>query len=77
MIEKKENDIIDNGACDETVVDKEAIEQYLSEVRSAVRNDRYRIDRNSKRQANINLFFDYVIVISFHEQRYPLTYYFR
>lgn len=56
MIGKIENGIIDNGACDETDVDKEAIEQYLSEVKSAVRNDRYRIDRNSKRQANINLF---------------------
>ncbi|MBQ2467021.1 MAG: type II toxin-antitoxin system MqsR family toxin [Lachnospiraceae bacterium] len=145
MIEKIKNNIIENGACDETDVDKEAIEQYLSEVKSAVRNNRYRIDRNSKRQANINLFFDYVIdeakakeiilsltvmdfskilrnehkgfeherlyvfgkdvrllersgtkertvslyikfnkledcyviVISFHEQRYPLTYYFR
>ena len=121
------------------------IEQYLSNVKEAVENDRYRLDRNAKRQDNINLFLDYVIdeseakqiilsltamdfsmilqnehkgyehqklyvfgkdvtllerngseekivplyikfnklencfviVISFHEQKYPLTYYFR
>ena len=126
-------------------IDKNDIEQYLSEVKDAVRNDRYRIDRNTRRQDNINLFLDYVIdeakakeillsltvldfseilqnehegfeyeklyvfgkdvillerngteektvslyikfnklegcfviVISFHEQKYPLTYYFR
>ena len=89
-------------------------------------NGRYRLDRNARRQDNINLFLDYVIneakareiilsltemdfsgilrnehkgfeherlyvfgkdvilldgcfviVISFHEQKYPLTYYFR
>ena len=121
------------------------MELYLSEVKDAVRNNRYRLDRNSKRKDNINLFLDYVIdeakakdiilsltimdfseilqnehrgfeherlyvfgkdvvllerngteektvslyikfnklencyviVISFHEQKYPLTYYFR
>lgn len=121
------------------------IEQYLFEMKAAVENDRYRIERNTKRQDNINLFLDYiideakakeiilsltvkdfsqilqndhkgyeherlyvfgkdvfllerngtkerkvslyikfnklencfVIVISFHEQKYPLTYYFR
>lgn len=37
------------------------IEQYLSDVREAVENDRYRIDRNSRRQDNIRLFLDYVI----------------
>lgn len=126
-------------------IEKKDIEQYLSEVKEAVRNDRYRIERNPKRQDNINLFLDYVIdearakeiissltvmdlsdilpnehrgyenerlyvfgkdvtllertgteektvslyikfnklencfviVISFHEQKYPLTYYFR
>lgn len=31
-------------------IDKKDIEQYLSEVKEAVRNDRYRIDRNAKRQ---------------------------
>lgn len=37
------------------------IEEYLSDVKDAVENNRYRIDRNSKRQDNINLFLDYVI----------------
>lgn len=42
-------------------IDKEDIEQYLSEVKEAVINDRYRLDRNARRQDNINLFLDYVI----------------
>lgn len=42
-------------------MDKKDIEQYLSEVKDAVENDRYRLDRNTKRQDNINLFLDYVI----------------
>ena len=36
-------------------------EQYLFEVKEAVENNRYRLDRNAKRQDNINLFLDYVI----------------
>ena len=126
-------------------IEKKEIEQYLSEVKDAVRNHRYRLDMNRKRPDNIQLFLDYVIdeakakdiildltaldfseilknehkgreherlyvfgkdvtllertgteertvslyikfnklencfviVISFHEQKYPLTYYFR
>lgn len=126
-------------------IDKKEIEQFLSAMKEAVSNNRYRIDRNRKRQDNIDLFLDYVIdeakakdiilsltvmefsailpnehkgfeqemlylfgkevtllerngtgdrtvplyikfnllkdcfvaVISFHEQKYPLTYYFR
>ncbi|MBD5157839.1 MAG: type II toxin-antitoxin system MqsR family toxin [Butyrivibrio sp.] len=42
-------------------MEKWDIEQYLSEVKEAVENDRYRLDRHSKRQDNINLFLDYVI----------------
>ena len=42
-------------------IDKNEIEQYLSEVKRAVKKDNYRIDRNSRRQDNINLFLDYVI----------------
>lgn len=42
-------------------IEMKDIEQYLSEVKAAVKNDRYRIDRNSKRQDNLNLFLDYVI----------------
>lgn len=37
------------------------IEQYLSEIKKAVDNNRYRLDRNTKRQDNIRLFLDYVI----------------
>lgn len=36
-------------------IKKEEIEQYLSEVKKAVKNDRYRLDRNAKRQDNIIL----------------------
>ena len=96
-------------------------------MKEAVEKDNYRLDRNARRQDNINLFLDYVIdetkakeiilsltvmdfseilqnehkgfeheklyvfgyikfnklencfviVISFHEQKHPLTYYFR
>ena len=34
------------------------IEQYLSDVKDAVENNRYRMARNSKRQDNIDLFLD-------------------
>jgi hypothetical protein len=37
------------------------IEVYLTEVKEAVQNNKYRIERNSRRQDNINLFWDYVI----------------
>ncbi|MCM1048524.1 MAG: hypothetical protein NC433_08870 [Clostridiales bacterium] len=42
-------------------IEKKDIEQYLSEVKQAVESDRYRLDRNTKRQDNINLFLNYVI----------------
>lgn len=42
-------------------IDKKDIEQYLSEVKEAVEKDNYRLDRNARRQDNINLFLDYVI----------------
>ena len=42
-------------------IEKKHIEQYLSEVKEAVGNDSYRLDRNAKRQDNINLFLDYII----------------
>lgn len=42
-------------------IEKRDIEQYLSEVKEAVSNDRYRLDRNARRRENINLFLDYVI----------------
>ena len=37
------------------------IEKYLLEVKNAIQGNRYRIERNSHRQDNINLFLDYVI----------------
>ena len=42
-------------------IDQKDIEQYLSEVKEAVEKDNYRLDRNTRRQDNINLFLDYVI----------------
>lgn len=42
-------------------IEKKDIEQYLSEVKDAIEKDNYRIDRNVRRQDNINLFLDYVI----------------
>lgn len=42
-------------------IDRKDIEQYLSEVKEAVENESYRLERNTRRQDNINLFFDYVI----------------
>jgi hypothetical protein len=37
------------------------IDIYLTEVKDAIQNNRYRIERNQRRQANINLFEDYII----------------
>lgn len=42
-------------------IEMKDIESYLSDVKDAVENNRYRIDRNSKRQDNVQLFLDYVI----------------
>ena len=145
MMEKIKKHIICSTEDKALSIDQKDIEQYLSEVKDAVEKDNYRLDRNAKRQDNINLFLDYVIdeakakeiilsltamdfseilqnehkgfeheklyvfgkdvillerngteektvslyikfnklencfviVISFHEQKYPLTYYFR
>ena len=145
MIAKTKKHIIYSAEDKVLNIDQKDIEQYLSEVKDAVEKDNYRLDRNARRQDNINLFLDYVIdeakakeiilsltamdfseilqnehkgfgheqlyvfgkdvvllertgteektvslyikfnklencfviVISFHEQKYPLTYYFR
>ena len=42
-------------------ITQEEIEEYLSDVKKAVSEDRYRLDRNSRRQENIDLFINYVI----------------
>ena len=39
----------------------EEIETYLSDVKTAIGNDRYRIENNLKRLDNRDLFWDYVI----------------
>ena len=96
-------------------IDKKDIELYLSEVKEAVENGRYRLDRNAfsgilrnehkgfeheqlyvfgkdvillerngTEEKTVSLYIKFnkldscfVIIISFHEQKYPLTYYFR
>ncbi len=60
-MEKEEIHIIDFADDEVLNIEKKDIEQYLSEVKEAVGNDRYRLDQNAKRQDNINLFLDYVI----------------
>ena len=42
-------------------IDRNDVEQYLSEVKEAINNDRYRLDLNTNRQDNIDLFLTYVI----------------
>lgn len=42
-------------------IDKKHIEKYLAEVKASVADNKYRIDRNDKRQDNNQLFIDYVI----------------
>lgn len=37
------------------------IEVYLAEVKEAIQNNRYRIEKNFRRQDNIDLFVNYVI----------------
>ncbi len=37
------------------------IDKYLTEVKTAIRKNRYRIEQNLHRQGNRNLFLDYVI----------------
>lgn len=61
MIDKFKNHIISSAEDEVLNIDKKDIEQYLSEVKDAVEKDRYRLDRNARRQDNINLFLDYVI----------------
>lgn len=42
-------------------VTRKEIELYLDDVKKAIRMNRYIIDRNSNRQANVNLFVDYLL----------------
>ena len=61
MIGKTKKHIIYSAEDKVLNIDQKDIEQYLSEVKAAVENDRYRLDRNSRRRDNINLFLDYVM----------------
>ena len=61
MIGNLKNTIILSSGEKELHITMEHIRQYLCDVKEAVRNQRYRLDRNTKRQDNINLFLDYVI----------------
>ena len=61
MIEKIEKYIIYSSENKALKIDQKDIEKYLSEVKDAVEKDNYRLDRNARRQDNINLFLDYVI----------------
>lgn len=61
MIGKTKKHIIYSAEDKVLNIDQKDIEQYLSEVKDAVEKDNYRLDRNARRQDNINLFLDYVI----------------
>ena len=61
MIEKIKKAITYSSKDKVLNIDQKDIEQYLSEVKEAALKDNYRLDRNARRQDNINLFLDYVI----------------
>lgn len=61
MIGNNKNPIMSSAENRVLNIDQKDIEQYLSEVKDAVEKDHYRLDRNARRQDNINLFLDYVI----------------
>ena len=61
MMRKVKKAIIHSSEDKVLNTDQKDIEQYLSEVKEAVEKDNYRIDRNARRQDNINMFLDYVI----------------
>ena len=63
MIGKTKKHIIYSAEDKVLNIDQKDIEQYLSEVKDAVEKDNYRLDRNARRQDNINLFLDYVIAL--------------
>lgn len=60
MIEKRKKPITKVEECILNITFDE-IKLYLSSIKDAVQNDRYRIDRNNRRQDNQELFLDYVI----------------
>ena len=62
MMEKFKKPIIYSAEDIVLNIGQKDIEQYLSEVKEAVEKDNYRLDRNARRQDNINLFRDRNIV---------------
>lgn len=60
MIENSKKAIIREGFIILDVT-KNDIDIYLSEVKESIRNNRYRIEQNPRRQDNANLFLDYII----------------
>lgn len=42
-------------------ITKKDIDIYLGEVKAAIRQNRYRIEMNSRRQDNLELFFTYIL----------------
>ena len=62
MIEKVKKSFIYSAEDIVLNIGQKDIEQYLSEVKEAVEKDNYRLDRNARRQDNINLFRDRNIV---------------
>lgn len=61
MIEKNKKHIIYFWGNKVLTINQNDIEQYLSGVKDAVEKGCYRLDRNVRRQDNIDLFMDYVI----------------
>lgn len=61
MIGKRKKSINRQGEIDILDITRNDIDMYLTEVKNAIRKNCYRIERNSHRQDNRNLFFDYVI----------------
>lgn len=54
------------------------VENYLIEIKQSIKENRYRIDRNSRRQDNIDLFFYYILseekakknIVKFNNRRF-------
>ncbi len=61
MIEKNKKHIVHSTENKVLNIEQKDIQQYLSDVKESVERNDYRIDRNARRQDNINLFLDYVI----------------
>lgn len=61
MIGKNKNTIIASYGDVYLAVYKDEIEQYLSDIKKAVEKNNYRIEHNSNRKDNSDLFLTYVI----------------